>query len=65
MRQETKEALLLEGKVLAKDVLTRVIITVERIITILITDTDNKLDDTFIPFIGKLKKELLEIVEGI
>ena len=28
-----------------------------------ITDSDNKLDDTFIPFVGKLKSELLEIVE--
>ena len=37
--------------------------TLEDIVVILITDSDNKLDDTFIPFIGKLKSELLEIVE--
>ena len=63
MKEETKNAIKQEFVKLSKNVLSNVVTTLEDIVVILITDSDNKLDDTFIPFIGKLKAELLEIVE--
>ena len=63
MKEETKNAIKQEFIKLGKSVLSNVVATLEDIVVILITDSDNKLDDTFIPFIGKLKTELLEIVE--
>ena len=63
MKEETKNAIKQEFIKLGKSVLSNVVATLEDIVVILITDSDNKLDDTFIPFIGKLKSELLEIVE--
>ena len=63
MKEETKKAIKQEFVKLGKEVLTNIVTTLENIVVILITDSDNKLDDTFIPFIGKLKTELLEIVE--
>ena len=63
MKEETKNAIKQEFIKLGKSVLSNVVATLEDIVVILITDSDNKLDDTFIPFIGKLKAELLEIVE--
>ena len=63
MKEETKNAIKQEFVKLGKEVLTDIVATLENIVVILITDSDNKLDDTFIPFIGKLKTELLEIVE--
>ena len=63
MKEETKKAIKQEFVKLGKEVLTNIVTTLENIVVILITDSDNKLDDTFIPFIGKLKAELLEIVE--
>ena len=63
MKEETKKAIKQEFIKLGKDVLYDIVTTLENIVVILITDSDNKLDDTFIPFIGKLKAELLEIVE--
>ena len=63
MKEETKKAIKQEFVKLGKNVLSNVVATLEDIVVILITDSDNKLDDTFIPFIGKLKSELLEIVE--
>ena len=63
MKEETKKAIKQEFVKLGKNVLSNVVATLEDIVVILITDSDNKLDDTFIPFIGKLKTELLEIVE--
>ena len=63
MKEETKKAIKQEFVKLGKNVLSNVVATLEDIVVILITDSDNKLDDTFIPFIGKLKAELLEIVE--
>ena len=63
MKEETKNTIKQEFIKLGKDVLCHIVATLENIVVILITDSDNKLDDTFIPFIGKLKSELLEIVE--
>ena len=63
MKEETKEAIKQEFVKLGKNVLTDIVATLEAVVVILITDSDNKLDDTFIPFIGKLKTELLEIIE--
>ena len=63
MKEETKKAIKQEFVKLGKEVLTNIVTTLENIVVILITDSDNKLDDTFISFIGKLKAELLEIVE--
>ena len=63
MKEETKNAIKQEFIKLGKSVLSNVVATLEDIVVILITDSDNKLDDTFIPFVGKLKTELLEIVE--
>ena len=63
MKEETKKAIKQEFVKLGKNVLSNVVATLEDIVVILITDSDNKLDDTFIPFIGKLKSELLEIIE--
>ena len=63
MKEETKNAIKQEFIKLGKSILYNVVATLEDIVVILITDSDNKLDDTFIPFIGKLKTELLEIVE--
>ena len=63
MKEETKKAIKQEFVKLGKNILSNVATTLEDIVVILITDSDNKLDDTFIPFIGKLKTELLEIVE--
>ena len=63
MKEKTKNAIKQEFIKLGKSVLSNVVATLEDIVVILITDSDNKLDDTFIPFIGKLKSELLEIVE--
>ena len=63
MKEETKKAIKQEFVKLGKNVLSNVVTTLEDVVVILITDSDNKLDDTFIPFIGKLKSELLEIVE--
>ena len=63
MKEETKKAIKQEFVKLGKNVLSDIVATLEDIVVILITDSDNKLDDTFIPFIGKLKTELLEIVE--
>ena len=63
MKEETKNAIKKEFIKLGKNVLSNVVATLEDVVVILITDSDNKLDDTFIPFIGKLKSELLEIVE--
>ena len=63
MKEETKNAIKQEFVKLGKEVLTDIVATLENIVVILITDSDNKLDDTFIPFVGKLKTELLEIVE--
>ena len=63
MKEETKNAIKQEFIKLGKSILSNVVATLEDIVVILITDSDNKLDDTFIPFIGKLKTELLEIVE--
>ena len=39
------------------------VVSAERIITLLTVDTDNKLDDALIPLVNKLKNELLEIIE--
>ena len=63
MKEETKNAIKQEFIKLGKNVLSDIVATLEDVVVILITDSDNKLDDTFIPFIGKLKTELLEIVE--
>lgn len=63
MKEETKNAIKQEFVKLGKSVLSNVVTTLEDTVVILITDSDNKLDDTFIPFIGKLKAELLEIIE--
>ena len=63
MKEETKNTIKQEFIKLGKDVLCHIVATLENIVVILITDSDNKLDDTFIPFIGKLKSELLEIIE--
>ena len=63
MKEETKNAIKQEFVKLGKEVLTNIVTTLENIVVILITDSDNKLDDTFIPFIGKLKTELFEIIE--
>ena len=63
MKEETKKAIKQEFVKLGKEVLTNIVTTLENIVVILITDSDNKLDDTFIPFIGKLKSELFEIIE--
>lgn len=63
MKEETKNTIKQEFVKLGKDVLCHIVTTLENIVVILITDSDNKLDDTFIPFIGKLKSELLEIIE--
>ena len=63
MKEETKKAIKQEFVKLGKDVLCHIVATLENIVVILITDSDNKLDDTFIPFIGKLKTELLEVID--
>ena len=63
MKEETKKAVKQEFVKLGKNVLSDIVTTLEDIVVILITDSGNKLDDTFIPFIGKLKSELLEIIE--
>lgn len=63
MKEETKKAIKQEFVKLGKNVLSDIVTTLEDVVVILITDSDNKLDDTFIPFIGKLKAELLEIIE--
>ena len=63
MKEETNKAIKQEFIKRGKDVLCHIVATLENIVVILITDSDNKLDDTFIPFIGKLKTELLEIIE--
>ena len=52
MKEETKKAIKQEFVKLGKNVLSNVVTTLEDIVVILITDSDNKLDDTFIPFIA-------------
>lgn len=63
MKEETKQAIKQEFIKLGKDVLSHIVIAFTDIVVILITDSGNKLDDTFIPFISKLKTELLEVID--
>lgn len=63
MKPETKQAIREEGELLLKHILGQMVVSAERIITLLTVDTDNKLDDALIPLVNKLKNELLEIIE--
>lgn len=63
MKEETKKAIKQEFVKLGKDILSNIVIAFTDIVIILITDSGNKLDDTFIPFISKLKTELLEVID--
>lgn len=63
MDEKTKELIRQEGKLLVKEIVLNLITTSERILTILVTATDNKLDDQLIPLLTKLKAELFQVVE--
>lgn len=63
IKEETKKAIKQEFVKLGKDILSHIVITFTSIVVILITDSDSKLDDTFIPFIDKIKTELLGFIE--
>lgn len=65
MNEETKKAIKQEFVKLGKDILSHIVITFTDIVVILITDSGNKLDDTFVPFISKLKTELLEVIDKV
>ena len=55
MKEETKKAIKQEFVKLGKNVLSNVVATLEDIVVIIITDRNKKLDDSYIPFIGKHK----------
>lgn len=63
MDEKTKELIKQEGKLFVKEIVLNLIKTSERILTILVTATDNKLDDQLIPLLTKLKTELFQVVE--
>lgn len=63
MKEETKKAIKQEFVKLGKDILSHIVIAFTGIVVILITDSGNKLDDTFVPFVSKLKTELLEVID--
>lgn len=65
MNEETKQKLKEEGLNLAEKVVTEAVNCVFNIITVIIKDSKNQVDDMLLPMIGKAKEIVLEYVNKI